>query len=407
MHQRSRALTIIGSLVALAAAVLPPSAASADDTTTPVPTAEPAPTTTPTGEPAPTPTAGPDPTTNTKAPSPSESYGSSSSKKAPASSNTTVAPNIDEIDDVNTKIDILVAQMLAAADAHVQTQGQLANAQTAAATAEQAYNESVAALNEATLTAQDMAHDLYIQGPLSMSKFALLDSAGPQDLIDQLVTLDHLTSYQATTLINLSAAQANTTAAKEAAKASEAQMAAAETAAAAAEQDIQTQLAAQQAKLAQLQSEAGIAPDAGTTGGTGAPGAPGAVTGNWALPATGTLTSHFESRWGTFHYGIDIAAPIGTPIYAAGNGIVKRAGEASGFGLAVYIQHDNGDVTVYGHVNQIFVTEGQRVTAGQNIASVGNRGYSTGPHLHFEVQLGIYGTRIDPLPWLASRGISV
>jgi murein DD-endopeptidase MepM/ murein hydrolase activator NlpD len=97
-----------------------------------------------------------------------------------------------------------------------------------------------------------------------------------------------------------------------------------------------------------------------------------------------------------------------TPEYAAVEGVVLRAGAASGFGLAVYVLHDNGDVTVYGHMDKILVEPGQYVEAGETIALLGNRGQSTGPHLHFEVHRGgINGKRIDPLPWLAERGVEV
>ena len=127
------------------------------------------------------------------------------------------------------------------------------------------------------------------------------------------------------------------------------------------------------------------------------------------LPVQGArLTSGFGNRWGTLHAGIDFAAPIGTPEYAAMDGVVVRAGAASGFGLAVYVQHENGDVTVYGHMQQILVAEGQRVRAGDTIALLGNRGQSTGPHLHFEVHVGgIEGARVDPLPWLRERGVAI
>jgi murein DD-endopeptidase MepM/ murein hydrolase activator NlpD len=127
------------------------------------------------------------------------------------------------------------------------------------------------------------------------------------------------------------------------------------------------------------------------------------------LPVKGArLTSGFGSRWGTLHAGIDLAAPIGTPEYAAMDGVVLEAGPASGFGLAVYIQHENGDVTVYGHMEQILVKAGQVVKAGDTIALLGNRGQSTGPHLHFEVhQGGLNGTKIDPIPWLKARGVRV
>jgi murein DD-endopeptidase MepM/ murein hydrolase activator NlpD len=129
----------------------------------------------------------------------------------------------------------------------------------------------------------------------------------------------------------------------------------------------------------------------------------------FVMPIDGArLTSCFCSRWGTFHWGIDLAAPMRTPEYAAGDGVVLRAGAASGFGLAVYILHDNGDVTVYGHMDSILVEPGQYVEAGETIALLGNRGQSTGPHLHFEVhQGGEEGKRIDPVAWLNARGVSV
>ena len=102
------------------------------------------------------------------------------------------------------------------------------------------------------------------------------------------------------------------------------------------------------------------------------------------------------------------SAPIGTPIYAPMAGRVVRAGSATGFGLAVYIQHDGGSVTVYGHINDYFVSAGQRVSAGQVIAEVGNTGQSTGPHLHFEVHTdGMYQGRTNPIPWLAARGVNM
>jgi murein DD-endopeptidase MepM/ murein hydrolase activator NlpD len=129
----------------------------------------------------------------------------------------------------------------------------------------------------------------------------------------------------------------------------------------------------------------------------------------FVMPINGArYTSCFCARWGTFHYGIDLAAPMRTPEYAAVDGVVLRAGAASGFGLAVYVLHDNGDVTVYGHMDKILVEPGQYVEAGETIALLGNRGQSTGPHLHFEVHRGgINGKRIDPLPWLAERGVEV
>ncbi|MCJ0893210.1 M23 family metallopeptidase [Rhodococcus sp. ARC_M5] len=123
-------------------------------------------------------------------------------------------------------------------------------------------------------------------------------------------------------------------------------------------------------------------------------------------PVAGVLTSNFGSRWGTQHSGLDIAAPIGTPIYAAADGTVSDAGPAAGFGLWVKVLHDDGTETVYGHVNDFSVRAGQRVVAGEQIATVGNRGQSTGPHLHFEVHDSA-GVKVDPAQWLATRGVAV
>jgi murein DD-endopeptidase MepM/ murein hydrolase activator NlpD len=123
-------------------------------------------------------------------------------------------------------------------------------------------------------------------------------------------------------------------------------------------------------------------------------------------PAEGVFTSGFGARWGTTHYGVDIANSIGTPILSAMDGVVIEAGPASGFGLWVRVRHDDGTVTVYGHVDRILAAAGQRVKAGDQIATMGNRGQSTGPHLHFEVWAG--GSRkIDPMSWLNARGVAL
>lgn len=121
-------------------------------------------------------------------------------------------------------------------------------------------------------------------------------------------------------------------------------------------------------------------------------------------PVSGTLTSSFGPRWGATHAGLDIANSIGTPIYAAATGTVIDSGPASGFGLWVQIRHDDGSTSTYGHINETLVTVGQRVQAGEQIATVGNRGQSTGPHLHFETT-NASGTKIDPTQWLAQRGV--
>lgn len=123
-------------------------------------------------------------------------------------------------------------------------------------------------------------------------------------------------------------------------------------------------------------------------------------------PAQGSFTSGFGARWGTSHNGVDIANAIGTPIVSVMDGTVIEAGPASGFGLWVRVQHEDGTITVYGHMNTIDVPQGAKVKAGQQIATIGNRGQSTGPHLHFEVWVD-GGQKVNPVGWLAARGVQL
>lgn len=118
----------------------------------------------------------------------------------------------------------------------------------------------------------------------------------------------------------------------------------------------------------------------------------------------GRVTSGFGSRWGRAHQGLDIAAPIGTPIRAPLGGTVVESGPASGFGMWVQVRHNDGTVTTYGHINRSLVRTGEEVAAGEVIAEVGNRGRSTGPHLHIEVTTP-GGKKINPRPWLDEHGI--
>lgn len=123
------------------------------------------------------------------------------------------------------------------------------------------------------------------------------------------------------------------------------------------------------------------------------------------------VSSGYGPRWGTFHAGLDFAAPIGTPIYAAADGVVVEGRErynVAGFGSWIWLdcQDSVGKDFIYGHVkhSDILVKAGDRVRAGQQIGVVGNEGESTGPHLHFEVwgapgRLG--GAHQDPAPYLA------
>ena len=126
----------------------------------------------------------------------------------------------------------------------------------------------------------------------------------------------------------------------------------------------------------------------------------------FVMPTKGMFTSGFGFRWGALHAGIDLAAPIGTPIYAVTDGTVIESGPASGCGQWVRVQQDDGTIGVFGHVDQSFVKAGQKVKAGDQIATVGNRGNSTGPHLHYEVW-DKNGTKINPQVWLKKRGVDV
>lgn len=95
-----------------------------------------------------------------------------------------------------------------------------------------------------------------------------------------------------------------------------------------------------------------------------------------------------------FHKGIDIAAPMGTDVYCAAQGKVIFAGQKSGYGNCVIIEHGNGLATLYGHLSKILVDANQQVKIGDVIAKVGSTGRSTGPHLHYEVRKN--NTPINP-----------
>nr|WP_233498323.1 LysM peptidoglycan-binding domain-containing M23 family metallopeptidase [Meiothermus sp. QL-1] len=114
-----------------------------------------------------------------------------------------------------------------------------------------------------------------------------------------------------------------------------------------------------------------------------------------------TITTYFGRRgvFQRFHTGIDLAAPVGTPIYAARAGVVTVAGwSRSGYGLHVVLDHGGGQETLYGHMSRIAVRPGQRVERGELIGYVGSTGWSTGPHLHFEVRVD--GVARNPLAFL-------
>lgn len=106
-------------------------------------------------------------------------------------------------------------------------------------------------------------------------------------------------------------------------------------------------------------------------------------------PVVGTVTSGwgYRTRFEKFHYGLDIAAPTGTPIKATCAGVVEYAGWKNGYGYCVFLDHGNGLKTAYGHASKLYVKRGQSVEAGETIAAVGSTGFSTGPHVHLEVRI--------------------
>lgn len=127
-------------------------------------------------------------------------------------------------------------------------------------------------------------------------------------------------------------------------------------------------------------------------------------TGVMAYPSDASTSSPFGWRmhpilgYRRFHGGLDFAASYGSKIRAADSGRVIFAGWYGGYGRAVIINHGNGMTTLYGHTSELYVSEGQAVERGQAIAAVGSTGFSTGPHLHFEVRRN--GTPVDPANYL-------
>jgi murein DD-endopeptidase MepM/ murein hydrolase activator NlpD len=139
-----------------------------------------------------------------------------------------------------------------------------------------------------------------------------------------------------------------------------------------------------------------------------APPPPVIAQAKWVHPMPGArVTSCFGARWGRLHAGVDLAAPHGTPIVAAGAGKVVLAGMEGGYGLAVLIDHGNGYLTHYGHMSAIAVQAGQTVKPGELIGKEGSTGHSTGPHLHFEVHKDAYKNPIEPTGWMHEHGADI
>ncbi|MCU1607916.1 MAG: Peptidase [Modestobacter sp.] len=354
-----------------------------------------------------------------------------------------------------TRLEQVQVQAEAAGTAYLAAEEERQLAEAAAATAAAELQAAADAVGAAQARIADFSRDSFMNGSTLTSEMALLDVGGPAELVQKAAMLQYVADHQVDVLGQLEIARVRQANADSAARAARDEKAAAEARAQSAKEAADAQVAAQQAAYQQVSAqkadldqqlqaaqvhllelqgarnayeqwqeqkraeeaaaaaaqqraaaEAAAAAQSARNGGGGTAAASAA---GYVRPASGSTSSCFGSRWGVTHFGVDIAAPIGTPIYAATSGTVQRAGPATGFGLAVYVRGDDGAVTVYGHVNEYYVTAGERVRAGEQIAEVGNRGQSTGPHLHFEVHPRgtLYSGQVDPVPWMRGRGIPI
>jgi murein DD-endopeptidase MepM/ murein hydrolase activator NlpD len=146
---------------------------------------------------------------------------------------------------------------------------------------------------------------------------------------------------------------------------------------------------------------------------TTAPPAAAAVTDSGSPPALRwplttihvLIGSPFGARWGKPHEGIDLPAPVGTPVFAAADGRVVYAGAGiRGYGNLIVLKHAGDLLTAYAHNSVLLVSQGQSVRSGDRIALVGQSGHATGPHLHFEVRRGQIPR--DPMSYLPPLGDS-
>ena len=336
---------------------------------------------------------------------------------------------IERIDELLTaaeeKVERATVEAEAAAEVSRAAQAELASAQAAADAAAAELAAAQAAVDQGQDDVAAVGRELFMGADPLGDAAVLFDAVGPDEVLQRAATMEVLGEDRAERLEVFEEVQQRQEEADRAAKAAVAQQETAAGAAAEAEAAAQAQLrdsqqaydaaAAEKAALeeqlraaeTQLLASRGVADPAAAWEEEERKELVRAQAGTASLVA-GRVTSCYGNRSGANHNGVDIAAPIGTPIYAPEGGVVLHAGTANGFGYAVYIEHPDGTITVYGHINQYFVTSGQVVTAGQQIAEVGNRGQSTGPHLHIETHTGgLYANRINPTPWLAARGIDL
>lgn len=144
-----------------------------------------------------------------------------------------------------------------------------------------------------------------------------------------------------------------------------------------------------------------VAPNEGSSNSSGSSGSSSNSSRSFMHPLNGAgrISSTYGARWGTFHKGIDYAAPAGTPVYASLAGKVIYSGyNSGGYGKLVIIEHSNGYQTYYAHNSRLYVNVGETVSQGERIAGVGTTGDSTGNHLHFEIRKN--GSPVNPANYL-------
>ena len=349
---------------------------------------------------------------------------------APAAEQASLEEQVAQIEEqvkaAEEQLQRMTVEAEAAADAALVARAQLAAGQAEAERTAAELAVAQAAVLAAEEDIADLGREAYMgaddrYGDLEM----LLDAQSPTELLQQAATMEVIGDHRAQRLQEFLTVAARVEQADLAAKAAVAKLDGLARAADEAERAANAHLAqaqadydARAAEKARLDEELRLAgerllaaqgaSDAAAAWSARQTQALASSSNTSGMPTAGRVTSCYGPRWGTMHQGVDIAAPIGTPIYVPQDGVVLQAGPASGFGQAVYVQHGDGQITLYGHVNQFFVSAGQVVRAGDHIADVGNKGQSTGPHLHFEVHRGgLYASRVNPMPWLQAHGISL
>lgn len=122
---------------------------------------------------------------------------------------------------------------------------------------------------------------------------------------------------------------------------------------------------------------------------------------SWPLLFNTRVSSHYGIRKGKIHKGIDIPAPKNTSIIASNDGVVSFSGKKTGYGNVIILKHDNNIFTIYAHNSSNLVSNGNLIKKGQNIATIGSTGRSTGNHLHFEIRIGT--NAVDPIMFIKNQ----